>query len=138
MEVYYVPVALLGSLPATFSLVLAIFFVQRLVPALRRHMQVNSPEILCPSLEEIRGFHREVPVLLCTSEETCTICLEQLSPGETCRQLPCKHGFHPDCLYTWWERCLQSNQRKSTERKAGVTFRCPTCRQKPQCLSPPV
>ena len=56
-------------------------FVQRLVPALRRHMQVNSPEIPCPSLEEIRGFHREVPVLPCTSEETCTICLEQLSPG---------------------------------------------------------
>ena len=82
MEVYYIPVALLGSLPATFSLMLVIFFVQRLILAHRSQRQVNPPgDEICPSLEEIRGFQREVPVFPCTSEETCTICLEQLSPG---------------------------------------------------------
>lgn len=31
----------------------------------------------------------------------CTICLEELAPGDVLKRLPCQHDFHSDCLDTW-------------------------------------
>ena len=33
-----------------------------------------------------------------TKNERCVICMEDLEPLEEIRQLPCKHGFHPECI----------------------------------------
>ena len=42
----------------------------------------------------------------------CSICLVNFEEDETVRQLPCKHYFHTDCIYTW----LRQNNT------------CPVCR----------
>ena len=31
----------------------------------------------------------------------CSICLEEMSAGDTRMMLPCLHGFHTDCCTTW-------------------------------------
>mmetsp|Transcript_94971 Transcript_94971/g.171508 ORF Transcript_94971/g.171508 Transcript_94971/m.171508 type:complete len:372 (-) Transcript_94971:63-1178(-) len=42
----------------------------------------------------------------------CRVCLASLRPDEQLRVLPCKHGFHHDCIYRW-----------ATEFRAA----CPLC-----------
>ena len=42
----------------------------------------------------------------------CTICMDDYQEGESLKQLPCKHFFHPDCINSW---LLQKNT-------------CPLCR----------
>ncbi|XP_031251228.1 E3 ubiquitin-protein ligase SDIR1-like isoform X2 [Pistacia vera] len=34
-------------------------------------------------------------------ELTCTVCLEQVTVGETVRSLPCLHQFHASCIDPW-------------------------------------
>ncbi|CAM8898063.1 unnamed protein product [Rhodiola kirilowii] len=34
-------------------------------------------------------------------ELTCTVCLEQVNPGELVRTLPCLHQFHVNCIDPW-------------------------------------
>merc|ERR1719502_154963 len=34
---------------------------------------------------------------------TCAVCLDDLEPGVTIRQLPCQHLFHKDCIDPWLE-----------------------------------
>jgi hypothetical protein len=36
-----------------------------------------------------------------TVDETCVICLEPFVQGTDVLVLPCKHGFHPDCISPW-------------------------------------
>lgn len=47
-------------------------------------------------------------------EDTCSICLEQFKDQEDIIILPCKHGFHKDCVHPW----LQMHSE------------CPSCRYK--------
>jgi E3 ubiquitin-protein ligase RNF115/126 len=49
-----------------------------------------------------------------TAEDTCLICLEQLEEATEVLVLPCRHGFHPDCLSPWLK----------------VHSECPCCRHK--------
>jgi len=46
----------------------------------------------------------------CTS---CTICLENYKENDKIRVLPCKHGFHPDCIDPWLQQ---------------YNYKCPLCR----------
>lgn len=32
---------------------------------------------------------------------TCTVCCEQLQPGELVKSLPCAHKYHGDCIDQW-------------------------------------
>lgn len=45
--------------------------------------------------------------------ETCTICLEDYKHGESLTILPCRHGFHANCVNSWLTKC--------------ATF-CPVCK----------
>lgn len=42
----------------------------------------------------------------------CTICLEEIHPGDQVMKLACQHVFHPQCIIAWLQR----------------TNHCPTCR----------
>ena len=33
--------------------------------------------------------------------ETCVICLEEFSAGDTIRMLPCSHEYHSECIDNW-------------------------------------
>jgi Ring finger domain len=37
----------------------------------------------------------------CQLLDECTICLDEFSPGDRCRQLPCGHIFHSTCIARW-------------------------------------
>jgi RING-like zinc finger len=73
--------------------------------ARRRHIEEASPITICA--EDSAG-------------ELCAICLEVVANGSFCRQLPCGHRFHADCIDNW---VLQS---------CGGQFekvaRCPVCK----------
>jgi hypothetical protein len=50
--------------------------------------------------------------------ESCTICIEEFSPGEIVRTLQCKHIFHKTCIDEWFEKkevCPNCNQPALTE-----------------------
>lgn len=47
-------------------------------------------------------------------EETCSICLDDLEDGQDVMILPCRHGFHPDCISPWLK----------------MHSECPICRHK--------
>lgn len=53
---------------------------------------------------------------------SCSVCLEDFSAGERYRLLPCRHGFHTDCILPWL------TERHST---------CPLCKASVVALEPP-
>eukprot|EP00435_Cladocopium_sp_Y103_P057613 s77_g19.t3 len=61
-----------------------------------------------------------LPEVILTSEETCVICLETMTSGQSAKQLACGHVFHGDCIAGWW-------QREFRLKKALCTT-CPVCR----------
>uniref|UniRef100_A0A7S3YIF7 RING-type domain-containing protein n=2 Tax=Lotharella globosa TaxID=91324 RepID=A0A7S3YIF7_9EUKA len=46
--------------------------------------------------------------------DTCVICLEEFTHGQQVKVLPCKHGFHGDCIDPWL---------------AERSDQCPICKQ---------
>ncbi|KAH0451942.1 hypothetical protein IEQ34_019241 [Dendrobium chrysotoxum] len=63
---------------------------------------------------EVHQAIRRLPIVIYGSE--CSICLNQIEPGERVRLLPnCGHGFHVRCIDRW----------------LVVRSSCPTCRQIP-------
>ena len=51
-------------------------------------------------------------------ETTCPICLDIMNPGETVKELQCKHCYHSSCLLGW-----------VTRDPGGKVMKCPMCRQ---------
>ena len=47
-------------------------------------------------------------------EDVCSICLDKLEEGVDVIVLPCRHGFHPDCIEPWLK----------------IHSECPSCRHK--------
>mmetsp|Transcript_50633 Transcript_50633/g.156715 ORF Transcript_50633/g.156715 Transcript_50633/m.156715 type:complete len:198 (-) Transcript_50633:115-708(-) len=45
-----------------------------------------------------------VPARDCNSS-TCHICLSEMQPHASVRQLPCQHAFHPECISKWLTQC---------------------------------
>ena len=50
----------------------------------------------------------------CCVEDTCSVCLEQFQKDDDVVVLPCKHGFHPQCIEPWLK----------------MHSECPSCRHK--------
>lgn len=50
------------------------------------------------SLDDIRA---RLSVLTTGCRDPCAICLEDQRPGQSLRQLPCRHCFHTDCIDPW-------------------------------------
>eukprot|EP00434_Breviolum_minutum_P032089 symbB.v1.2.028379.t1/scaffold3004.1/size67801/4 len=83
-----------------------------------------------PTMEQIHGFQKVAPEGSATKETTCSICLEDIEIGESCRELQCgPHIFHAECLYLWWERCAKSVARDGKPIPSLVGVNCPTCRR---------
>eukprot|EP00435_Cladocopium_sp_Y103_P074661 s935_g50.t1 len=71
-----------------------------------------------------------LPEVILTSEETCVICLETMTCGESANKLSCGHVFHGDCIAGWWAREFR---RKGTQNAT-----CPVCRcEEPQMTAAP-
>lgn len=43
----------------------------------------------------------EVLIFFLEKLSSCSICADQFEVGTCATQLPCKHWFHSDCLYSW-------------------------------------
>ncbi|XP_020629565.1 E3 ubiquitin-protein ligase RNF181-like [Orbicella faveolata] len=53
------------------------------------------PEVIT-SLVTVKVTPEKVAHKLC-----CALCLCEFQEGEQTTQLPCSHGFHPQCITTW-------------------------------------
>ncbi|XP_033644337.1 E3 ubiquitin-protein ligase RNF181-like [Asterias rubens] len=62
-----------------------------------------SKDVIAKLQEKVVGVNED---------SRCPICLVEYSAGEKCKQLPCKHDFHPTCILPW----------------LGQTNTCPVCR----------
>mmetsp|Transcript_41751 Transcript_41751/g.121132 ORF Transcript_41751/g.121132 Transcript_41751/m.121132 type:complete len:147 (-) Transcript_41751:319-759(-) len=36
------------------------------------------------------------------ARDACSICMEPIVVEDGCRELPCSHAFHTDCIVEWW------------------------------------
>jgi hypothetical protein len=57
--------------------------------------------------------------------DQCAICIDDVGPGETLVQLPCKHAYHPMCAARWLS--------ESGTHARGKRQCCPLCCQKVTC-----
>eukprot|EP00656_Telonema_subtile_P034647 TRINITY_DN3870_c0_g1_i1.p1 TRINITY_DN3870_c0_g1~~TRINITY_DN3870_c0_g1_i1.p1 ORF type:complete len:289 (-),score=39.87 TRINITY_DN3870_c0_g1_i1:230-1096(-) len=39
------------------------------------------------------------------TEDSCSVCIMDFEPGESCKVLPCGHRFHKDCISKWLSDC---------------------------------
>mmetsp|Transcript_58094 Transcript_58094/g.142001 ORF Transcript_58094/g.142001 Transcript_58094/m.142001 type:complete len:653 (-) Transcript_58094:84-2042(-) len=63
------------------------------------HQQTKPPE----SSQSDDGTDSETASqkMYCELLDECTICLDEFSEGDRCRQLPCGHIFHSTCIARW-------------------------------------
>ncbi|CAD5217470.1 unnamed protein product [Bursaphelenchus xylophilus] len=63
----------------------------------------------------VRGILASIPISKYQSGQSindeCAICMLDFEPNESLRYLPCKHGYHVDCIDDWLLR----------------SFTCPSC-----------
>eukprot|EP00602_Paraphysomonas_sp_CaronLab_P011682 CAMPEP_0185038772 /NCGR_PEP_ID=MMETSP1103-20130426/34848_1 /TAXON_ID=36769 /ORGANISM="Paraphysomonas bandaiensis, Strain Caron Lab Isolate" /LENGTH=726 /DNA_ID=CAMNT_0027577361 /DNA_START=746 /DNA_END=2926 /DNA_ORIENTATION=+ len=62
--------------------------------------KLNSSHQHCTDIETSLTFGNDAPLIDFTVE--CAICLNDLNEGDMCRQLPCDHLFHRDCIDQWF------------------------------------
>mmetsp|Transcript_32708 Transcript_32708/g.82997 ORF Transcript_32708/g.82997 Transcript_32708/m.82997 type:complete len:242 (+) Transcript_32708:68-793(+) len=75
-----------------------------------KRCEITDFQILCPAI--VLGSSTK------DEDDVCAICLEPKVEGQECRILRCLHGFHKQCIDTWW---LQDS---------GNSLKCALCRQK--------
>ncbi|CAE7584613.1 HIP1 [Symbiodinium necroappetens] len=104
--------------PAAILLVVFAFF-QKVGDGHRFHLRVyvpQSPEELSEKLW--KRLQASAQIEKATALVTCTICLEDILPGQPVRRLRCGHLFHPDCICRW---CCH---------KGDWAVACPMCRDR--------
>ncbi|ORY04741.1 hypothetical protein K493DRAFT_311280, partial [Basidiobolus meristosporus CBS 931.73] len=80
-------------------------------------MELEIPPWLCSPTKinpPATAAKHNLPVVQCAVDDTCAICLEQLSDHHhyVIRQLPCGHMYHQKCIFSWLD----------------ITNACPLCR----------
>ena len=48
-----------------------------------------------------------IPFEYTGNPQTCIICMDFLSPGQTAISLPCAHTFHGNCIFSWLSKNVQ-------------------------------
>jgi hypothetical protein len=90
--------------------------IEELFPTIRQPsaFALSMPFIVQLEKEELQQLRTIslVQVAATTSEEICSICLDNYRDGQNTITLPCKHIFHSECILKWFDS-------KST---------CPYCR----------
>jgi len=81
------------------------------------HFFDRSRGITLEEMESASSLHIFDP-LKENNDDTCRVCLECYSTGQSIRALGCKHAFHRDCIDSW---CVGTTTRN------GVNG-CPLCR----------
>lgn len=78
---------------------------RRVVRRLRRHhrqkRQRRELQTELPKLQRVDVYADELP------DDSCPICLGDLSDGSDLMLLPCNHLLHTDCVFEWLEMRLQ-------------------------------
>eukprot|EP00913_Durusdinium_trenchii_P000580 g535.t1 len=72
-----------------------------------------------PTDQDLEALNETLPVLPAKASGLCVICLDEVSSGESVRELTCQHIFHAECLDTWWQRSARS--RSTSIREISVT-----------------
>lgn len=85
-------------------------------PARRPHSRgFHDVSALVRLLERLPAYERAAA----GEADVCTVCLEEMRPGEVCRALPCAHTFHALCIEKWLTAQLTS----------GPGCCCPNCKR---------
>jgi hypothetical protein len=77
------------------------------VPTGRAPSRMQRPPERPPPPRDVtlsRFAHRRIRATDVQKETKCSICLEELTCGDSVCELPCKHIFHDACLGKWLER----------------------------------
>lgn len=104
-------------IPIAWCIMVAITLVFRICSRIaQRHMRAREvrrlPDIPYTRIEE--GELGAVSDGKQMHNDRCAICLEDFAPGERIKVLPCRHGFHGECIDPWL------SERSDT---------CPMCKQ---------
>mmetsp|Transcript_44851 Transcript_44851/g.72033 ORF Transcript_44851/g.72033 Transcript_44851/m.72033 type:complete len:425 (+) Transcript_44851:165-1439(+) len=109
----------LRSTPIVFLFLIALLpiswcllrFADRVGQVVRRRINrrrfvnfaATIPEQKFQLIEEETKISDSEEMQICLNS-TCVICLEDFKNGENIKVLPCKHGFHTQCIMPWFER----------------------------------
>ncbi|KAL4711416.1 hypothetical protein ACJJTC_016170 [Scirpophaga incertulas] len=70
---------------------------------------------------------KNIPEVVVDNDSTsCPICLKLFQKGEKVKELPCRHGFHAECILTWLAKtnsCPFCRYELPTDNKSYEMFR---------------